>query len=38
MEGVRRRAGWMPFLIVAVFLAYALFADKIPGGLIGKRN
>jgi TRAP transporter 4TM/12TM fusion protein len=36
MEGVRRRAGWMLFGIVAVFLVYALFADKVPGRLIGK--
>jgi len=36
MEGVRRRAGWMLFGIVAVFLIYALFADKVPGDLIGK--
>lgn len=37
MEGIRRRAGWMLFSIVAVFLIYALFADKIPGRLIGKE-
>lgn len=37
MEGVRRRAGWMLFSIVAVFLVYALFADKVPGRLIGKE-
>lgn len=37
MEGVRRRAGWMLFGIVAVFLVYALFADKVPGRLIGKE-
>lgn len=36
MEGIRRRAGWMLFAIVAVFLVYALFADKVPGDLIGK--
>lgn len=36
MEGIRRRAGWMLFSIVAVFLIYALFADKVPGQLIGK--
>jgi TRAP transporter 4TM/12TM fusion protein len=36
MEGVRRRAGWMLFGIVGVFLIYALFADKVPGDLIGK--
>ncbi|CAN0585530.1 unnamed protein product, partial [Ectocarpus sp. 12 AP-2014] len=37
MEGVRRRAGWMLFSIVGVFLIYALFADKVPGRLIGKE-
>jgi len=37
MEGVRRRAGWMLFSIVGVFLVYALFADKVPGKLIGKE-
>jgi TRAP transporter 4TM/12TM fusion protein len=36
MEGIRRRAGWMLFSIVGVFLVYALFADKMPGQLIGK--
>lgn len=36
MEGIRRRAGWMLFSIVAVFLVYALFADMVPGRLIGK--
>ncbi|WP_346897068.1 TRAP transporter fused permease subunit [uncultured Roseibium sp.] len=36
MEGVRRRAGWMLFGIVGAFLIYALFADKVPGDLIGK--
>lgn len=36
MEGVRRRVGWTLFAIVGVFLVYALFADQIPGPLIGK--
>ncbi len=36
MEGIRRRAGWMLFSIVGVFLGYALIADKVPGRLIGK--
>jgi len=36
MEGVRRRAGWMLFSIVTVFLIYALFADRIPGRLVGR--
>lgn len=37
MEGIRRRAGWMLFSIVAFFLVYSLFADKVPGRLIGKE-
>ena len=37
LEGVRRRAGWMLFAIVCAFLVYALFADKVPGRLIGKE-
>ncbi|MFT7191265.1 MAG: TRAP transporter 4TM/12TM fusion protein [Dinoroseobacter sp.] len=37
MEGIRRRAGWMLFGIIAVFLVYALFADRIPGRLIGQE-
>ena len=37
MEGIRRRAGWMLFSIVGIFLAYALVADKVPGRLIGKE-
>lgn len=36
MEGIRRRTGWTLFFIVGVFLVYALFADKVPGQLIGK--
>ena len=36
MEGVRRRAGLMLSSIVGLFLVYALFADKVPGRLIGK--
>ncbi|MCU4653729.1 TRAP transporter fused permease subunit [Roseibacterium sp. SDUM158016] len=37
MEGIRRRAGLMLFGIVAVFLVYALFADRVPGRLIGRE-
>lgn len=37
MEGIRRRAGWALFIIVGLFLIYALFADKVPGQLIGKE-
>ncbi|MGH1465913.1 MAG: TRAP transporter permease [Cognatishimia sp.] len=35
MEGVRRRAGWTLFIIVAIFMIYALFADRVPGDLVG---
>jgi TRAP transporter 4TM/12TM fusion protein len=35
MEGIRRRAGWTLFTIVALFMIYALFADKVPGNLVG---
>ena len=37
MEGIRRRAGLMLFGIVAVFLVYALFADRVPGRLVGRE-
>jgi TRAP transporter 4TM/12TM fusion protein len=37
LEGVRRRAGNMLLAIVLAFLIYALFADKVPGQLIGKE-
>ncbi|MBY6200991.1 TRAP transporter fused permease subunit [Maritalea mobilis] len=37
MEGIRRRAGLMLFGIVAVFLVYALFADLVPGRLVGRE-
>ncbi|MDG4717927.1 MULTISPECIES: TRAP transporter permease [Thalassospira] len=36
VEGIRRRTGWMLFGIVVVFMIYSLFADKVPGQLIGK--
>lgn len=35
MEGVRRRAGLTLFIIVALFMIYALFADRVPGDLVG---
>lgn len=37
MEGIRRRAGLMLFGIVGVFLVYALFADRVPGRLVGRE-
>ncbi len=36
LEGVRRNSGWALFMIVAVFVVYALVADLIPGPLIGR--
>ena len=37
LEGVRRKAGWTLFLIVAIFLAYALLAHLVPGPLVGRK-
>ena len=37
LEGVRRRAGTALFGIILVFLVYALFADKVPGALVGQE-
>lgn len=37
LEGVRRKSGWSLFFIVSVFFIYALFADKVPGALIGRE-
>lgn len=37
VEGVRRRAGKALFIIVGLFLLYALFAHKMPGVLIGRE-
>lgn len=37
LEGLRRRAGMTMFLLVAVFLAYALMAHLVPGALQGRR-
>lgn len=36
LEGIRRRTGNTLFLIVLSFIIYALFADKIPGALVGR--
>lgn len=36
LEGIRRRSGLMLLSIVVAFMIYALFADKVPGQLIGK--
>ncbi|NJN40502.1 MAG: TRAP transporter fused permease subunit [Gammaproteobacteria bacterium] len=37
LEGVRRNSGWALFLIVAVFVVYALLAHLVPGPLIGRN-
>lgn len=36
MESIRRRTGWALFGIVLAFIVYALFADKVPGDLVGE--
>lgn len=36
-EGVRRRAGTSLFVIVSVFLTYALLAHLVPGPLVGRE-
>lgn len=36
MEGLRRTAGLTLFLVVAVFIGYALVADLVPGSLEGR--
>lgn len=37
LEGLRRKAGMTMFLLVAIFLGYALVAHLIPGPLQGRR-
>ena len=37
IEGVRRRAGLVLFAIILTFLIYALFADRVPGALVGRE-
>ena len=37
LEGVRRNSGWALFIIVAVFVVYALMAHLVPGPLIGRN-
>jgi len=37
LEGIRRRAGKALFAIVCLFIAYALFAHKMPGVLVGRE-
>ena len=37
LEGVRRSSGWSLFMIVAVFIAYALMAHLVPGPLVGRN-
>jgi TRAP transporter 4TM/12TM fusion protein len=35
LEGLRRTSGYAMFVIVLVFMAYAFFADQVPGQLRG---
>ncbi len=37
MEGLRRAAGLTLFLIIAIFVAYALLAHLAPGPLVGRQ-
>lgn len=37
LEGLRRKAGMTMFLLVVIFLAYALMAHLVPGALQGRR-
>jgi len=37
LEGVRRRAGRALFIIVCLFVLYALFAHKMPGVFVGRE-
>jgi TRAP transporter 4TM/12TM fusion protein len=36
LEALRRATGWALFIIVSVFLLYALFGDIVPGRLSGR--
>jgi TRAP transporter 4TM/12TM fusion protein len=36
LEALRRATGWVLVIIIAVFLAYALFGDIVPGRLQGR--
>lgn len=37
LEGVRRGSGWTIFIIVSIFILYALMAHLVPGPLIGRN-
>ena len=37
MEGLRRSAGYTLFIIIAVFIVYALLAHLAPGPLVGRQ-
>ncbi len=37
LEGLRRLTGWMLFVIICLFIAYALVAHKVPGALVGRK-
>jgi len=36
LEGIRRKVGLTLFIIVSIFLSYSLFANKVPGVLVGE--
>jgi TRAP transporter 4TM/12TM fusion protein len=38
LEALRRATGWVLVVIIAVFLAYALFGDIVPGRLQGRSQ
>jgi len=37
LEGVRRETGWVLFIIVWAFIAYALMGHLVPGELMGRK-
>ncbi|MCT7378434.1 TRAP transporter permease [Chelativorans salis] len=38
LEALRRTTGWALVIIIAVFLAYAMFGDHVPGRLSGRAQ
>ncbi len=38
LEAVRRTTGWALVIIIAVFLAYAMGGDAMPGRLAGRAS
>ncbi|MEJ2121229.1 MAG: TRAP transporter fused permease subunit [Alphaproteobacteria bacterium] len=37
LEGLRRLTGWMLFVIICLFVVYALLGHKVPGQLVGRK-